>query len=116
MGGLEKVGGSGEVGADAAELVKVVSGLPLLAAGARGWGYWVSPDGGIGAAFPFDGPGRTGQVLTLETLPRPGLAFIGSLLTGGLRWGEGSVEGSLGKGQPPLSSSLHFLLHPILSA
>ena len=38
MGGLETVGGSGEVGADAMGLVKVVSGLPLLAAGAGGWG------------------------------------------------------------------------------
>ena len=38
VGGLERVGGSGEVGADATGLVKVVSGLLLLAAGARGWG------------------------------------------------------------------------------
>lgn len=38
MGGLERVEESGEVGADAMGLVKAVSGLPLLAAGARGWG------------------------------------------------------------------------------
>ena len=30
---------------------------------------------GVGAACPFEGPGRTWQVLDLETLPRSGLAF-----------------------------------------
>lgn len=63
---------------------------------------------GIGAAFPFDGPGRTWQVLDLETLPRPGLVFIGSLLTGGLRWGEGSFGGFPGEG----TNSFLFLHAP----
>ena len=70
--------------------------------GEPGWWDWGS--------ISFDGPGRTGQVLTLETLPRPGLAFIGSLLTGGLRWGEGSVGGFSGKGT---TSSLFLTPFPL---
>lgn len=79
MGVLEGVGGSGEVGAEGMGLVKAVSGLSQLAAGARGWGYWVSTECWWGeATFPSDGPGRTRQVPDQEILPRPGPASWGS--------------------------------------
>lgn len=45
MGSLEGVGASGEVGAEGMGSVKVMSGLPRLAAGARGWQYGMTTEG-----------------------------------------------------------------------
>ena len=66
---------------------------------------------GVGAAFPFDGPGRTWQVLDLETLPRSGLAFHRVLADRRPQVGRGFCWGFPGEG-----TNSFLFTHPILSA